>query len=87
MDTARTNTIFQYLFSKKYSGSMSATSFSISYSPDVVDRLDATHYLEGFYRFQEVGLALKMQKGEYDMLEAYAVFAWHVTNSYDLIMN
>jgi hypothetical protein len=54
---------------------MSATSFSISYSPDVVDRLDATHYLEGFYRFQEVGLALKMQKGEYDMLEAYAVFA------------
>lgn len=54
---------------------MSATSFSISYSLDVVDRLDATHYLEGFYRFQEVGLALKMQKGEYDMLEAYAVFA------------
>ena len=62
MDSPRSTGVFPYLQSKKYQGSMSATSFSISYSSDVIDRLDKTRYLEGFYRFQEVGLGLKMLK-------------------------
>lgn len=76
MQSDRKLQLFPYLINKyNYSGPMASSSFVISYSNDWVSRLAASNFLEGYTRYTQVGVSLKVDPSTDGSLEIFVVFA------------
>jgi hypothetical protein len=76
MNGPRSIDLLQYLANeRKYKGSITYTSFYMSYSDDWIDRLKTAGYVSSkFSSYNRFGIGLLMKKDDPNLFDGYVVF-------------